>query len=172
MCQYVKLLTLLLQDAVIANFEYWSEFVLRIQRDEARRPKALQDWFGQSRIPSLFCLRLRGNWRIGEQQEWALAVQQFPMKGVTPMSEEAPLQASSLMMMLGIEISAVRVGADSELTLLLADGRILTVEGINEEWGESWFLELPVDDPDRDQWSIVCDSQGHISGRFPEAHSV
>ena len=83
------------------------------------------------------------------------------------MSEEAPLQASSLMMMLGIEISAVRVGADSELTLVLADGRILTVEGINEEWEESWFLELPVDDPDRDQWSIVCDSQGHISGRFP-----
>ena len=172
MCQYVRLLTLLLNEAMIANFEFWSEFVLRIQRDEARRSQALQDWFGESRIPSLFCLRLRAKWRIGDQRKWALAVQQFPMKGVTPIPEEAPLQASSLMMMLGIEISAVRVDENSALTLALADGRTLTVEGVNEEWGESWFLELPVDDPNRDQWSIICDSQGLISGRFPESRNV
>jgi hypothetical protein len=172
MYQCIKLLTLLLQDAVIANFEYWSEFILRIQRDEARRPQALQDWFGESRIPSLFCLRLRGKWRIGNKQDWAASVQQFPMKGVTPVPAEAPLQASTLMMLLGIEISSVRVDENGELTLVLTDGRLLTVEGVNEEWEESWFLELPVDDPDRDRWSIICDSQGQISGRFPEPRNA
>jgi hypothetical protein len=157
---------------VIVNFEYWSEFIVRIQREDARSPQVLQDWFGENRIPSLFCLRLRAKWRIGEQQEWARALQQFPIKGVAPIPEEAPLQASSLMMVLGIEISMVRVDQNSGLALILADGRKLVVEGINEEWEESWFLELPVDDPDRDQWSIICDSKGHISGRFPESRSV
>ena len=172
MCQYVKLLALLLQNAVIANFEYWSEFILRIQRDEAQRSQALHDWFGESRIPSLFCLRLRGKWRIGEPQEWAMAVQQFQMKGITPMPAEAPLQASTLMLLLGIEILEVRVDENGGLTLVLSDGRLLIVEGLNEEWEESWFLELPVDDPDRERWSIICDSQGKISGRFPEPKSV
>ncbi len=167
MCEYAKLLTLLLQDAVIANFEYWSEFILRIQRDEARRSQALRDWFGERRIPSLFCLRLRGNWRIGEKQQWAVSLQEFPMKGIAPIPTEAPLQASILMMLLDIEISTVRVDETGRLTLVLSDERLLTIDGVNDAREEGWFLELPVDDPDRDQWKIICDSQGQISGRFP-----
>jgi hypothetical protein len=157
---------------VIANFEYWGEFIVRLQRDEAKRHPGLRDWFGEGRIPSLFCLRLRGKWWIGEKEKWALSLQQFPMKGVPPIPLEAPLQASALMMMLDSEITAVRVDEDSNLTLILSDGKIIAIQGINEEWEESWLLELPVDDPDRDQWSIVCDDQGLIDGRFPGPFTV
>jgi hypothetical protein len=165
--QYVTLLTLLLQNSVIANFEYWSEFILRIQRDEAARHPALTQMFGALRIPSLFCLRLRSAWRIGKQLEWDDAIQRFPLKGVPPVAVEAPMQAGLLMTKLNKGISAVRVSEDSELTLDLSDGSSIVVQGIGGGWDESWILELPVDDPDRDQWQIICESQGLIGGRFP-----
>src|SRR5229473_149090 len=98
---YVTLLTLLLQNSVIANFEFWSEFILRIQRDDGVRHPALRELFGDLRIPSLFCLRLRGKWRIGQKQDWELAIQGFPLKGVSPIALEGPLQASILMTKLG-----------------------------------------------------------------------
>ena len=167
MTQYVALLTLLLQETTLANFEYWSEFVLRIQRDETIRRPALQEMFGSMRIPLLLCLRLRGTWRIGQQQEWDLAVQRFPLKGIPPIAVEAPMQASLLMTKLDRKIVAVRVGEDSELTLALSDGSSIVVQGIGGGWDESWILELPIDDPDRDQWQIVCESQGLIGGKFP-----
>jgi hypothetical protein len=165
--QYVMLLSLLLQDAVVANFEYWGEFIVRLQRDNAKLSSALREWFGENRIPPMFCLRLRGTWWVGEEEQWALSVQKFPMKGVPPIPLEAPLQASTLMTMLDCEISEVRVDESSNLALVLSDGRVIAVQGRNEEWEESWFLELPVDDPDRDLWSVVCDSEGLIAGSFP-----
>ncbi len=109
--QYTKLLMLLLQDAVLVNFEYWGEFIIRLQRDEAKRLPELREWFGERRIPPLFCLRLRGEWWVGQKEKWEMSVQQFPMKGAPPMPIEAPLQASTLVMLLDIEISP-----DLELT--------------------------------------------------------
>jgi hypothetical protein len=49
--RYVRLLTLLLQDAAIANFEYWAEFIIRLQRDNAEHHPALAEWFGERRVP-------------------------------------------------------------------------------------------------------------------------
>jgi hypothetical protein len=94
------------------------------------------------------------------------------MKAAAPMPIETPLQASTLIMMLGSQISRVEVGENSNVSIALSDGRVLTVQGVNEQWEESWFLELPVDDPDREEWSIVCNSQGLIAGRFPGTASV
>ena len=172
MNEYARLVSLILQDSIVATFEYWSEFILRIQRDETTRHPSLQVMFGDLRIPSLFCLRLRSSWWMGDQQEWKISTQSFPIKGVPPMVVEAPLQASLLITALGRQISAVRINDHSDLTLSLSDGRSLTVRGTGGDWEESWFLELPVDDPDRDQWSIVCDSQGLIGGKFPMSGST
>lgn len=167
MNQYITLLTLLLQDSVIASLEYWSEFILRIQRDEARRHPILENMFSGVRIPSLLCLRMRSEWWVGERPEWENLVKGFPMKGISPLLPEAPLQASTLMTMLGTEISEVVVDERSDLRLNLTDGRSVLVKGTCGAWEESWFLELPVDDPDRALWSIVCDSQGSIAGKSP-----
>lgn len=164
---YVTLLTLLLQNSVIASFEYWSEFVLRLQRDEAVRHPALTKMFGSLRIPPLFCLRLRGIWRMGKQLEWEEAIQEFPLKGIPPVPVEAPMQASLLMRKLNKQILTVRVNEDSDLTLDLSDGSWIFVQGIGGGWDESWILELPVDDPDRDQWQIISETQGLIGGTFP-----
>lgn len=165
--QYVTLLTLLLQESEIANFEYWSEFILRIQRDNGASHPALKKMFGNLRIPPLFCLRLRGLWRIGERSEWDLNVQQFPLRGVAPTPSEAPMQAALLITKLGNKIRRIEVGDDCTLTLELSDGSSLTVQGIGGGWDESWMLELPVDDPDRDQWQIICESHGIIGGTIP-----
>jgi hypothetical protein len=167
MTEYIRLLILLLENSEIVTLEYWSEFILGIQRDEFNRHPALQERFGNLRIPSLFHLRLRGMWWVGKLEEWHLQVQGFPMKGSDPISPEAPLQASVLMTILGNRISAARVNEQSDLLLNLTDGRSITVQGIGGKWEENWFLELPVDDPARDKWSIVCDSQGTIGGTFP-----
>ena len=165
--QYVRLITLLLERAEIANFEYWAEFIIRLQRDEANTPLALREWFGGRRIPPLFCLRLRGKWWIGAREEWSASLQQFPVKGTPPIPPEAPLQASTLMTLLGLAISTLRVNDGGGIALVLSDGRVVNIEGTNPEWNESWFLELPIDDVDRDQWSMVCDSEGHITGTYP-----
>jgi hypothetical protein len=165
--KYVVLLTLLLEGSVIANFEYWSEFILRIQRDEAARHPALREMFGNLRIPPLFCLRLRGTWWIGKRQEWQMAAQRFPLKGTPPIASEAPMQAGLLITKLGKEISAATVGENSELRVDISDGSSIVAPGIGGGWDEAWILELPVDDPDRDKWQIVCESQGRIGGKFP-----
>lgn len=167
MNKYIEVLTALLKESIIANFEYWSEFIIRIQRDEAVKGPALRAMFADHRIPSMFCLRLRGRWWVGDEREWETSVQQFPIKGTAKVPIEAPLQASSLMTMLDVRISDVEVNQACDLELILSDGRILTVQGMGGEWEESWLLELPVDDPERDRWSIVCDSQGFIGGSFP-----
>lgn len=165
--ELLRLLALLIEEAVIANFEYWGEFIIRLQRDDAKRLTSLREWFGGRRIPSIFCLRLRAEWWVGERAKWTQAVQQFPMKAAPPMPVETALQASTLVMMLDCEVTRVIVSENSDLMLILSDGRRVTVRSTSERWDESWFLELPVDDPDRDQWAIVCDSAGVISGKFP-----
>ncbi len=165
--QYVILLTLLLEGSEVANFEYWSEFILRIQRDESAGHPALKEMFGNLRIPPIFCLRLRGLWRFGTQSEWELELQRFPLKGRAPTAREAPMQAALLITKLGSTISTLNVGDDSTLNLELSDGSSMKVQGVGGGWDESWMLELPVDDPDRDQWKIICESQGIIGGTIP-----
>jgi hypothetical protein len=55
----------------------------------------------------------------------------------------------------------------SDLTLDISDGSSIVVQGLGGGSDESWFLELPVDDPDRGKWEIICESQGIIGGKFP-----
>lgn len=126
---------------------------------------------GSVRIPSLLCLRLRGIWWIGQHSEWDKAVQSFPLKGVSPIALEAPMQAGLLVTKLGKEILTVKVGENSDLTLDMSDGSSMLIQGTGGGWDESWLLELPVDDPDRDKWQIVCESQGIIGGTFPSSRN-
>jgi hypothetical protein len=169
MIRFVEIMDLLLRDSVIANFEYWSEFIIRVQRETTNPNLALTEIFGNSRVPPLFCLRLRNNWWIGPRKPWDLAVDAFELKGDHPIPREAPMQAGLLLKMLDrAKILAVGLDGDQNLRLDLSDGRYLTVQSVGGDWTESWFLELPVDDPDRDQWSIVCDSaEGAIYGKVP-----
>jgi|SRR5579872_5904796 len=165
--EYIDVVRLLLKGANLVTFEYWSEFVIRIQRDEATRHPMLLSRWGNMRIPSLFCLRLRNAWWIGNETSWCAELSTFPIKGVRPIQLEGPLQAARLMQLLGREVTEIYVNGSSDLTLELVDERI-TVKGSDGEWEESWILDLPVDDPDRDLWTIICESDGRIYGRVPD----
>ena len=169
MNKYVVLLGLLLQNANVSTFEYWGEFVLRCERDVKNPAPALEEMFGKTRIPPAFNVRLRNTWWIGDRKQWERLVQTFPLQGLRPPRPETPLQAATLVnAMFRTRIVALRVNESSDLTLELSDGKSLTVQGIGGEDEESWFLELPVDDPDVREWSIVCESSsGTIGGKFP-----
>jgi len=164
-----RLLPLMLQDSVLANFEYWGDFVLRIQRDELIRHPDLQAMFPSSRIPSLLCLRLVNTWLGGEKQ-WQKSVENFPWKGTLPIPKEAPMQAALIMTLLDQRISRVEISNSGDLRLDFSDERSLTVRGRGGESEFSWLLELPSDDPDREDWSIVCESDGQVSCKFPSPH--
>jgi hypothetical protein len=53
------------------------------------------------------------------------------------------------------------------LDISLSNGDELHVQGAGGQWEESWFLELPVDEPDREKWSIISTSDGTIHIRSP-----
>ena len=136
--QYIAILRLLLEQSVVANFEFWSEFILRLQRDEAQRDSALQELFGSSRIPSLFCLATEERLEDGSELAWESSISEFAIKGQSPIATEAPLQAALLMSKLGCSISAVKVNDNSDLVLNLSDGSSVTIQGIGGDWEESW----------------------------------
>jgi hypothetical protein len=170
MNKYVEVLRLLLQNADISTFEYWGELVLRYERDVKNTPPELREIFGNTRIPPAVNLRLRNIWWLGNPDEWNKSVRDFPVQGLRPDHPETPFQAATLVnMMFRTRIAAVEVNDSSDLKLDLSDGRTLTVRGIGGEEEESWFLELPVDDPHVRDWSIVYESvDGDVCGKFPE----
>jgi hypothetical protein len=164
--EYVHLLKSLLVGATVANFEYWSEFIIRVQR-EVRPTKDLLNIWGDIRIPPMFCLRLRNKWWVGSRDEWRKVLAKFPIKSPPGIPEETPLQASVLVAMLEAKILDICISQTGDLDISLSNGDELHVQGAGGQWDESWFLELPVDEPDREKWSIISTSDGTIHMRSP-----
>jgi len=162
-------LNLLFVGATIANFEYWSEFVLRIQREDSHRTDAIRKVWGDVRVPPLFCLRLRNAWWVGDQLQWEETVEQFPIKPPVGMPKDTTLQSSVAVQMLGATILDLKVTESGHLDIAISNGTKLHIEGRGGEWEESWILELLADDPDRDSWSVVCDSDGIVYAKWPGA---
>lgn len=167
MSKISKLVELLIADTEVITFEYSSEFVVGFQRQLTAKLVDLKNVLGITRLPPMFNLRLRNTWWVGEHSEWAALVEGFPIKGNLPIPAEAPLQASLLTCSLGSFVKSIIVHETGDLSVEMSNGMRIFISGTGGEWEESWFLELPVDDPDRDKWAIVCDSSGLISGHYP-----
>jgi hypothetical protein len=163
---YVHVLKSLLVGATVANFEYWSEFIIRVQRDVSPTKDLLNMW-GDIRIPPMFCLRLRNKWWVGSRDEWRRILAKFPIKSPPGIPEETPLQSSVLVAMLEAKILDICISQIGDLDISLSNGDELHVQGAGGQWDESWFLELPVDEPDREKWSIISTSDGTIHMRSP-----
>jgi len=159
----------LLVGASISTFEYWSEFILRIQRnDGGTRPVAL----GRStalRVPPVFCLRLRNTWWVGDRLQWEHMAEGFPIKSPPDFPRETTLQASIVTHLLSSTITDLRIGDLGDLEIILSSGDKLHVAGAGGKWDEAWIIELPPDDPDRERWSVVCGSDGTVYARWPLA---
>lgn len=163
----VSLMKSLLVGATVANFEYWSEFIIRVQR-EVRPTKDLVNIWGDIRIPPMFCFRLRNEWWAGSIAEWRKLMAVFPIKSPPGIPEETPMQASMVVAMLEAKILDIFISQTGDLDIPLSNGDELHVQGAGGRWEESWFLELPVDDPDREKWSIICTSDGLVHVRTPQ----
>lgn len=161
-----EILKALFQGAQIANFEFWSEFVLRVQRDNTTPNRRVTELWGTLRIPSLFWFRLRSTWRVGDPVVWNETIDNFPIKAQPDRPPEETLQAARLMQLLGTTIDGIKIREEGELELSLSNGERLCVAG-HSDWFESWFIELPPDDPDNDNWWFECDSSGTVSSRWP-----
>lgn len=155
----------LLVGAEIANFEYWSEFIVRIQRDNSNRSAEIERLWEGTRIPPLFWLRLRSSWRVGDVEEWAARVSSFPIKRGSGYPIEGPLQASVLMQLLGEQIVDLSLATNGDLQIDLSHSWSLLISG-RSKWDESWMLELPSDDSDRTEWWVKCDSKGELDAQF------
>ncbi len=164
MTDYSRELKSLIIHSTVANFEYWSEFIIRLQRNIDASNDAPP---GNGRIPPIFCLRLRNVWWVGNRDEWHNRINSFPIKSPPHIPEETPLQASVIVEMLESTVVDVYISQMGDLNISLSNGKQLHVQGANGMWEESWFLELPIDDPDRDKWSFICTSDGAIHIRSP-----
>jgi hypothetical protein len=119
----------------------------------------------------MFSLRLRNNWWVGSHKEWQQLLAAFPVKPPAGLAEETALQASTIVALLESAIMDIYISPTGDLDISLSNGQVLHVQGAGGQWDESWFLELPADDPDRDKWSVICSSDGTIHVRTPETSS-
>jgi hypothetical protein len=65
-----KVLSALFVNSELVNFEYWSEFIIRFQRDNIAKSPAIKELWADTKAPSLFCFRFRSRWWIGKREEW------------------------------------------------------------------------------------------------------
>jgi hypothetical protein len=164
--EYVHTIKSLLVGATVANFEYWSDFIIRVQR-EVHPANEVSHILGDIRLPPMFCVRLRNKWWLGILDEWQQLIAKFPIKSPSGIAQETPLQASAIVAMLESTIIDISISETGDLEISLSSGDKLHAQGAGGQWEESWFIELPADDPDRDKWSIICTSDGTIHIRLP-----
>jgi hypothetical protein len=161
--QAAQILTNLFSRAEIVTFEYWADFIIRVQRNAD--PKQSQT---SVRIPPIFCIRLESDWWVGDRKQWDEAKKQFPIRELRQYSTQGvPMRAAVIGQMLGSKITEVRVAVDGTLTILTTDNFTMTVPGVSRAVDYSWSVELPADDADRTEWSLVCEADGQLYGRLP-----
>jgi hypothetical protein len=161
--QAAGILKTLFIGAEIITFEFWADFILRIQRGaipQQQQPKVT--------IPPIFCLRLESDWWVGDRKQWDESQKLFPIRELRRISaNEVPKRSAVIGQMLGSTITDLRVAADGTLTIYTSDDATLTVPGVSQAHDYSWSVELPEDDIQRNEWSFVCEINGQLYGRLP-----
>ena len=149
--------------AEIITFEYSADFILRVQRDTSPNQQQLD-----VRIPPIFCLRLEADWWVGDRELWDESQKLFPIRELRQFSTtDMPMRAAVIAQMLGSKILDVRIAFDGRLSILTTDKITLTVPGVSQGFDYSWSIELPADDAQRNEWSLVCETNGGLYGRVP-----
>jgi hypothetical protein len=155
-----RVLSMLLDNMVVAAFEYAAGFRIRLERE-------LSEGSPNNLLPFHLTLDLRGNWWVGERAEWISLMNGLPLKARRG-EPDAPFMAFRLMLMVGATITEVTIATDSSLSLSTSDGEVLHVEGKEAVFEESWLIEAPPDIPGYDQWYVGCGSQGQLFAKWRE----
>ena len=109
--------------------------------------------------PKVLCLEIQARCYIGSIEDWNRFIAQLPLRARRTDSDE-PALAYWLMLLMGANIHHVQIDGEGTLSIFTSDSEILTVEGIDDVWEESWILRQP---PDLGKLEIVCDSQGNLT---------
>lgn len=148
-------LSSLLKNMVVVGFEYYAGFSVRLER-EIRQG---------SPLPFQLDLELKGNWLIGDPQEWELEQSRLPQRPVS-VDQGEPFKAYRLMSLVGAYVTEVMLDADGSLTLATSCNENLHIAGLEAIDEDSWVIRVPNDLPEYDKWLFICDSQGHMFARW------
>ncbi len=149
------ILSSLLKNMAVVGFEYYAGFSVRLERE------VRQD----SLLPFQLDLELKGDWRIGDPQEWELELSRFPQRPVS-VDQDEPYRAYRLMSLVGDHVIDVMLAPDGSLTLATPRHENLYIAGIESIDEDSWVIRVPSDLPEYDKWLFICDSEGHVFARW------
>lgn len=161
-----SVLQLILTTSRLVSFEFWSDFVLRLERPEKNPADA--EAFPATPIPQFFGLRLRGPWWVNHVQQWRQQLAAFPVDAAEGIPSDAPLQAAMLMHLIGAVIERVEIEEPGTLLLHCDNGDTIRISGTGTEEEESWMLESVAQDEEDEPWYILCDRSGDLFGKWPE----
>ena len=159
-------LQLLLTGSRLVSFEFWNDFVLRIERADST-PSGTED-FAARPIPQFFGLRLRGPWWVNNVQEWRQQLAAFPVQVAEGIPSDAALQAAMLMHLIGVTIEKTVLKEPGTLLLHCDNGDVIRIAGTGTEEEECWLLESAPQDDQDEPWYILCDRNGDLFGKWPE----
>ena len=137
-----------MQGMSFTSFSHAAGFILQFEHSgfETDRPKVL-------------CLEIKARCYVGSIEDWNRITEQLPFRA-RPIDPDEPALAYWLMLLMGSTIDHVRINEDGALSMFTSDSEVLTVEGTDDIWDESWILRQP---PDLGRLKIICDSQGSLT---------
>jgi hypothetical protein len=146
--EFKEIVTGWLHGMTFTSFSHTAGFTLQFEYAgfEADRPKIL-------------CLEIKARAYVGSIEDWNRFMEQLPHRARRTDSDE-PALAYWLMLLMGSTIHHVQIDGEGALSLFTSDSEVLTVQGTDGVWEESWVLRQP---PDLGKLEIVCDSQGNLT---------
>ena len=117
-------------------------------------------------MPMVVWLTMRSQWWIGEREKWEALLKKAPIHYAGCEADE-PMLAYALMCLHGARIEDVALYDDSTLTLVTSLHANIHLSGKDDTFEESWSIDIPLDVPNHELWSVVCSDTGELFGRQP-----
>jgi len=165
-----QFLKTLLVGAELATFEYWADFIVRIERDIHREHSPTERQ--EIPTPSVVWLRLEADWWVGNREWWEAAKASFPIKQRRMHStNDVPMKAAAIAQMIGSAITSVAVSSDGTLSVKTSDEVTFSVCGVSDAHEYSWSIERRDDEFHVSDLLLVCETDGSLFGQSPGAFS-
>lgn len=165
-----RLLRALFIGAEIATFEYWADFIVRLERNVSRDQQEIELSGG---VPSVLWLRLEADWWIGDRKLWEDAQASFPVQELRHFSSRnAPMKAAAIAQMVGSAITDIAVSSDGTLAIETSDKTTLSVCGVSHSHEHSWSIERRDDEFRLTDLVVLCEPDGKLFGHLQKSSAI